>query len=102
MTRTTKQSFITGVCAFLGGVYFVTGCAALKAPPATPKPKQPYIVQTDATGLWKWQYVASNNFLVVESLDEYDSPQDALSNYHSAREAFIAHPDPRIEREEKL
>lgn len=83
-------------------IYFTAGCKS--APDAEVKhlPRQPYVVQNDATGLWKWQYVSSNNFLVVESLGEYGSPKEAADNYRAAREALSTFPDPRIEREIKL
>lgn len=101
MKQKHKNLICTVALLAFGAIYFTAGC---KSQPETakPLPNQPVIVQVDATGLWMWQYVASNNFLVVQSLDQFDSPKAALENYKASREAFVAFPDPRIERELKL
>lgn len=106
MNNHIRHFLMTAGLLALGTVYFV-GCQS--KPPETPMPprqtalpSQPYIVKIAETGMWKWQYVASNNILIAESYETFDTPQEALRNYRSAREAFLVFPDPRLEKEQEL
>lgn len=106
MNQKIRHFLMTAGLLGLGAIYFV-GCQS--KPPETPMPprqtalpRQPYVVKIAETGMWKWQYVASNNILVAESFETFNTPQEALRNYRETREAFVVFPDPRLEKEQEL
>jgi hypothetical protein len=106
MNTRIRHALIGLAVAALCGIYIV-GCASTAPqtpmpPRQTPLPNQPYVVKIAETGMWKWQYVASNNILIAESYETFDTPQEALRNYRAAREAFLVFPAPRLEKEQEL